>query len=230
MKRFIFLSLSLLLFSCGSNTDTNVHTKLKIDSNQVSKIDSISNDDQSSVIVVSSKPGTKCTIYGDKPIRKFMILDSLKNRSQSASINSKLSLTDILTFKGDDTKQYNSNNYVELTGYVILVKYGGSETCNCHSTDKNDMDIHIELALTPTSKNVNAMVLEINRYSRGKDSLLRDIANIRKFVGKKVTVQGFMFLDDEHLQNAVTTNPTGTDNWRYTCWELHPLLSIKEFK
>lgn len=163
-----------------------------------------------------------CPIYGDKPVAKFMMLDSLKNRSITTEINSNIKLEDILTFKGDDTKRYNSSNYVELTGYIILVKWGGAETCNCHSKSKDDLDIHIELALSPDAKPTEAMVLEINRFTKD----IRDYKTLKQLVGQRVTVQGYMMLDDEHLNNAVTTNPKGKRNWRYTCWELHPLLHI----
>ena len=227
MKTFILLS--LLLIGCSSDQTQNT-SDISAIGNPMSKLDT-SNFDKGHMtteFIDTSNYSSKCSIYGDKPVRKFQILDSLKNRNHAVLVNSTLKLTDVLTFKGDDTKQYNSSNYVQFTGYIILVKYGGAETCNCHSTDKNDLDIHIELALTPDATATSAMVLEVNRYTRHSNKAMSDINNFKKLVGKKVTVEGFMFLDDEHLQNAMTTNPTGGNNWRYTCWELHPLLNIKQ--
>ena len=169
----------------------------------------------------------QCSIYGDKPVRKFQVLDSLKNRNcMSTYIDSSITLEQILTFKGNDVDCYTSDQFVPLVGYVVLVKYGGSETCNCHSTNPDDKDIHIELALDPNEKGAKAMVIEINRYTR-KDHPELSLANLKKLIGKKVRSWGFMFLDDEHLQNAVTTNPNGTNLWRYTCWELHPVMKIE---
>lgn len=167
----------------------------------------------------------QCSIYGDKPVRKFQILDSLKNRNSTDSIDSSVTLEKILSFTDDDTKNYSSSQYVTLHGYVVLVKYGGPETCNCHSKNKDDLDIHIELSLNPNDKGAKAMVVEINRYTRS-DNPEFTLANIKKLIGKEVTVEGFMFLDKEHLQNAVTTNPDGTNLWRYTCWEVHPVMKI----
>lgn len=167
----------------------------------------------------------QCSIYGDKPIQKFQVLDSLKNRNITAIIDNSVTLQKILLFNGDDTKKYNSSQYVSIKGYVVLVKWGGSETCNCHSKNKEDLDIHIELSLNETDKGSKAMVVEINRYTRKSHPEL-NIENIKKLIGKQVTVEGFMFLDDEHLQNAVTTNPKGTNLWRYTCWEVHPVMKI----
>ena len=177
-------------------------------------------------ILISTYSYSQCSIYGDKDVEKFRQFDSLKNRNQTQSIDHSISLQEILTFKGDDTHVFHSSQYVKLTGYVVLVKYGGPETCNCHSKGKDDLDIHIELGLNPGEKGDKAMVVEINRYTR-KDHPEFSLANMNKLVGKEVDVEGFMFFDEEHHQNAVTTNPEGTNLWRYTCWEVHPVMGIK---
>jgi hypothetical protein len=168
---------------------------------------------------------SQCPIYGDKPLHKFQMLDSLKNRNFKGKNYSPLSLQTILTYKGDDSKIYNSNQYVSLKGYVTLVKYGDAETCNCHSKDKNDLDIHIEIALTPNTTGKNAMIVEINRYTR-KDHPEFSLDNIKKLIGKQVTVEGWLFYDEEHKQNAITSNPNGTNLWRYTTLEVHPVMNI----
>ena len=170
---------------------------------------------------------TKCPTKGDSPQQKLQDLDTLKNRTIGSTKVVPLSLTDVLK-PGDDTKRFTSNTYVKITGYVMLIKYGGAETCNCHSKDKTQLDIHIELVLdikNPAA--TQAMVVEVNRYTRAKDKNM-DVDVIKKLKGKKVEVQGWLFFDEEHKHNAVNTNPKGTFLWRATCWEVHPCLSIKE--
>jgi hypothetical protein len=177
------------------------------------------------LFALSAKAQTTCPIYGDKNVTKFRNLDQLKNRNTpGASIDRSVTLQSILT-PGNDTTRFNSNQYVTLTGYVILVKAGGPETCECHSKDPNDLDVHIELALNPTDKNAQAMVVEINRYTKA-DHPEFTVAHLKHLVGKKVSITGWLFFDEEHLQNAVTTNPSGTHHWRYTCWEVHPVLKV----
>ncbi len=179
------------------------------------------------ISLTCKKTYSQCSIYGDKNVRKFQLLDSLKNRNcMSSCVDSSVTLEQILSFKGNDVGCYSSDQFVPLTGYVVLVKYGGSETCNCHSNNPSDKDVHIELALDPNDKGVKAMVIEINRYTR-RDHPELNLANLKKLIGKKVRSWGYLFLDDEHLQNAVTTNPTGTNLWRYTCWEQHPVMKIE---
>ena len=183
-----------------------------------------------------------CPPKGDKDNAKFMALDVLKNRNVAGTVDNTVTLEKMLT-RGDDTKRFTSSQYVKVTGYVILVKYGGAETCNCHNkkfnpktgkfdgdtfTDKSQFDIHIELAENPGDKSTQANIVEINRYTQ-RDNPLLTFANIKKMVGKKVEVQGFLFFDEEHHQNAVNTSLKG-NLWRATCWEIHPCMSIIETK
>ena len=163
----------------------------------------------------------QCPIYGDKSNPKFMKLDSLKNRNFYGKVDPSITLNRILS----PDQNYTSLQYVSIIGYVSLVKYGGPETCNCHDTAKNTLDIHIELALKPGASNTESMVVEINRYVRSAHPEY-NLKNIKQYVGKQVRVEGWMFNDEEHFQNAVVTNPKGSHNWRYTCWEIHPVMKI----
>lgn len=166
-----------------------------------------------------------CPLFGDKNNAKIKALDLLKNRSTpGALVDNTVTLEKILS-PGDDRTRFTPNQYVTITGYVVLVKPGGPETCECHSKNPADLDIHIELALKPTDKGAQAMVVEINRFVKAKNPDFT-VAKLKQYIGKKMTVSGWMFFDEEHWQNAVTTNPTGHNNWRYTCWELHPVLTI----
>lgn len=186
---------------------------------------------------------TPCPIKGDKSNLKFEHLDSLKNRSHVGNqIDTTVTLAKILA-KGEDSKRFKSSQYVCLTGYVILVKEGGLETCNCHGfkdiehkepmtkdEQKQVEDIHIELAMKLSDGATQAVIVEINRFTK----LIHPeytVANLKKLLlNQKVTLEGWMFFDEEHTQNAVNTNQTGTNLWRATCWEVHPVLIINIIK
>src|SRR5262249_16421043 len=45
--------------------------------------------------------------------------------------------------------------------------------------------------------------------------------------GKWVEITGWLMFDFEHVSEAENTNPGGGSNWRATCWEIHPVTSIK---
>ncbi len=182
---------------------------------------------------------TPCAIKGDNKNPKFEHLDSLKNRNYKGTIDTTVTLQSILA-TGNDENRFKPSQYVRLVGYVILVKAGDAETCNCHAfgdmehkdtlsreEQKKVMDIHIELALNPTDKPTQAMIVEINRFTKA-DSLNYTVANLKKLVGKKVEVDGFLYFDVEHKQNSVNCNPYGTNLWRRTCTEVHPCIFIKQ--
>jgi len=183
----------------------------------------------SALLLFFAGTGKKCPVKGDSSNKKYQSVDSLKNRTVSGTSATVLSLTDVLK-PGDDTKRYSSKDFVKITGYVFLVKFGGPETCNCHSSEADQKDIHIELvADMKTGSNEKSMIVEINRFTRAQDKSM-DYDAVKQLSGKKVEVTGWLFFDAEHKQNAVNTRPNGTSLWRATCWEVHPCLFIKEVK
>ena len=177
-----------------------------------------------------SKTFSQRPLRGDKDNARMEHLDSLKNRSVAGTkIDTTVMLQEILN-TGNDVHRFTSKQYVRLTGYVILVKPGGSETCNCHSKDPKDLDIHIELALHVGDNATQAVVVEINRFTKLSNPEYT-VANIKKtMLNKEVIIEGWMFFDEEHKQNAVNTNPEGTNLWRATCWEVHPVCIIELVK
>ncbi len=179
------------------------------------------------VIIFSSGDGVKCPTKGDSDNKKHQESDILKNRSIASKTLTKISLDSVLK-PGDDKKRFNQNTFVEITGYVFNVKRGGSETCNCHSDDKSQLDIHIELVRSLSeTEDTKRMIVEINRYTIANNKSM-EYRLIKLLVGKKVNITGWLFFDEEHKQNAINTSPKGTNIWRATCWEVHPCISIKE--
>lgn len=70
------------------------------------------------------------------------------------------------------------------------------------------------------------MICEAGQNSRDYDSSLT-YDNIEKLKGKKVTITGYLFPDKKHWANSVNINPAGTDLWRDTEWEIHPVAKIE---
>ena len=164
----------------------------------------------------------QCPIKGDSHTTRLQHLDSLKNRTQSGKNIVKMDISQFIT----SDSNFSENTYVSLTGYVVGVKYGGKESCNCHTDNRLDWDYHIDIASTPNeSDDKKMMIVEVTRFSR--DTLT--LKYCKSLIGKKVIVEGWIFNDEEHKQNSVTTNPNGTYLWRATPYELHPVFSISEF-
>ena len=185
---------------------------------------------------ISSFGQSPCPITGDRALRKFQINDSLKNRPMIKLDIPKFSHPPLVPFKvyqasefinlhKSDTGLYNTTPLIAIECYIVNVKWGGSETCNCHSKDQNDLDIHIEVAATPSeSDGRKIMVCEMTRFTRNG----LGVSDVKKLIGHKVKIYGYLFFDGEHWQNAVNTNPSGTNLWRSTCWEVHPVIWIEQ--
>ena len=74
-----------------------------------------------------------------------------KNRyippKSSKKMESSISLAALLA-PGDDLSRFTDKKKARLIGYVIEVKPGGDETCNCKADDPLSRDTHIEIALS----------------------------------------------------------------------------------
>ena len=167
----------------------------------------------------------ECPVAGGSSNPKMQHLDSLKNR-QAPQLHTSASLT-VQNFlqPGNDATRWSEDSYITVTGYIVSVKYGGSETCNCHSTDRTTFDYHLEIADSPNPQHGHVMICEVSRYTQSATGYT--LGQLKQLIGREVKITGYLFYDEEHHQNAFNNNPTGTDNWRQTCWEVHPVFSIE---
>lgn len=175
-----------------------------------------------------------CGMSGSGKSANLKALNQLKNRynaPQDSQIEQSITLSAVLA-PGDDKTRWNSSSGAEVMGYVLDVKPGGGETCNCGKTDPAHTDAHIELVLNSTdtaqTKSVVAEVtprLRAIMKSKGTDwskKMLR-----KQFRGKWIKVRGWMMFDTQHANAAENTNPGGAKNWRATAWEIHPVTEIQ---
>lgn len=166
-----------------------------------------------------------CPLQGVGRNEKEKRLNTEKNRScEQPTVSTYVHLISIdsILKQGNDITRFQVGELVAIEGYVILQKYGGSESCNCHAKTKDGWDVHLEVAKNKNDKGVNSFICEVTpKY------LNRSSVDWKSLVGKKVRFIGYLFFDEEHKQNAVTTNPNGTNLWRCTCWEIHPVIDFK---
>lgn len=169
----------------------------------------------------------------------------LKNRITVPDMGAIDSAVEIGNFLGPDenTKEnstvLNQNKAATVTGYIVKIVSGGAETCNCQTIDSQYYDTHIYLSDTkpgdaststggsPTS---HAMIVEVTPRMRqivkgGSDEW--NTTNLQKTFprGTKVTVTGWQFYDKEHEAQAFNIHHRPSD-WRYSCWEIHPVTAI----
>ncbi|MBV9124485.1 MAG: hypothetical protein JO112_14095 [Planctomycetes bacterium] len=177
--------------------------------------------------------GHKCGMLGDAHSDPEKALNPLKNRFDPPAdddIDGDVSLAAILS-PGDDLGRFDDHKAARVAGFVINVKVGGNETCNCHATDPVDRDTHIELGLSKTAPETQRVIVEVTPRLRAKmeeQGLDWTTEGLRKAIkGKWIEVSGWLLFDTAHINEAENTNPGGDGNWRATCWEVHPITSLK---
>jgi hypothetical protein len=165
-------------------------------------------------------------------------LNRLKNRfnlPKDDDIDPLVSLQAMLAL-GPDRDRFSPKKAATIQGLVVKVSFGGiefGETCNCESKKKNEVDTHIDLAMHPDAPPKQHVIVEITQRLR----LLKKMQDPtvdwstekvkEQFEGRWVEVTGWLMFDTEHVKQAENTNPGNPQNFRGTCWELHPVTSIK---
>ena len=175
-----------------------------------------------------------CGMDGSATTARLKALNQLKNRytvPKDNQIDSSITLSAMLA-PGDDKTRWNSTSGAEVTGFVLDMKPGGGETCNCGKTDPAHLDTHIELVLHSTdTAGTQSVVVEMTprlRAIMGAKGADWSTKTLRKqFLHKWVKVRGWMTFDSQHANAAENTNPGGANNWRATAWEIHPVTDIQ---
>lgn len=185
-------------------------------------------------IVLAQDEFNGCGLEGTAKPKSLKALNVLKNRSApltDADVDSTATLKKMLKL-GDDEERFDEEQGVEVVGWVYEVKPGGKETCNCGATEAEFKDTHIELVPSPTiNDKTHRVVIEVTPRWRAKmadEGEDWSTAALRtKFKHKWVRVRGWLLYDVQHVHNAEHTNPGGSNVWRATAWEVHPITSIE---
>jgi hypothetical protein len=177
-----------------------------------------------------------CPLGGDAKGTALQKLNQLKNRyipPRLNQFNPSITLQAILA-PGDDTNRWSPAMGAEITGFVLDVKPGGSETVNCHAKDPAHTDTHIEIVLNPNdSAPARRVIVEVTPRGRAIMAAKQRPVNWstatlrRTLLGKRITVQGWMMFDAQHSNAAENTAPGHAGNWRATAWEVHPVTGIR---
>jgi hypothetical protein len=186
-----------------------------------------------------------CGMEGTAKPGTVKAINQLKNRYTApadSDIDRSITLAALLA-PGDDTNRWKSSSAAELTGFVLDVLPGGTETCNCGKNDPKHRDTHIQLVLHSTDTALNqTVVVEVTpRFqaimaARGID--WSEPALRKQILHKWIKVRAWMMFDAEHKNAAENTSPTArkkpgkngkkpAPNWRATAWEGHPVSYLE---
>jgi hypothetical protein len=180
------------------------------------------------------QPYDGCQAVGVAKIEEVKQLNLLKNRETTPAagrIDQNVTLS-ALTQPGEDSGRWDSSRAATITGYVVDVKVGGIETCNCKKTDPGHRDTHIELLEDPNDDAPERRVI-VEVTPRWRPKMLEQgtdwstDALKTSLIGQWVTVTGWLLFDSEHKGQSFNTAPDGDSDWRATAWELHPITSLE---
>ena len=160
-----------------------------------------------------------------KPRSREYVLNAFKNRSQAPlRVNPNITLEALA--KGT---RFKNTEAAAIIGYVALVKSGDRESCNCHKTDPARTDTHIALVkrLADANDKSKHIVVEVTPRTRMRYHFPSRATLKKQILHKRVMITGWLCYDLMHEHNAANTNPNGTQIWRLTCEEIHPVTGIK---
>lgn len=173
-----------------------------------------------------------CSMEGTAKSDAGQALNRLKNRWRgpaSKDFNPAITLQALLA-PGYDHGRWGDSQAASIVGYVVDVKPGSVETCNCRARDLAHRDIHLELSLDPMAGTAQRFVVEITprwRAIMAQQGIDWNLQAVRDhFLGRWVRIQGWMLWDKEHVDETENTAPGRSGNWRASAWEIHPVTSI----
>jgi hypothetical protein len=171
-----------------------------------------------------------CGLEGKADAARVKPLNVLKNRATApATVDASITLERLMA-PGDDRNRWSTDQAVTITGLVVEVKPGGIESVNCGATDAQWKDTHIGIVVDAKQADTPLIVEVTPRWRAAMHAAGVDWSSAalkRELFAHDVRITGWLFRDDEHLQNAINTNPHGTTLWRQTVWELHPVTAIE---
>jgi hypothetical protein len=130
---------------------------------------------------------------------------------------------------GDDESRWSDTRSARIEGYVVSVGRAGIELANCWSPCRRD--VHINVALRSDAPTNEQLIVEVTPHlqrwaaANGLDWSAETLK--RSLVGKWVRVEGWLFYDSEHAKESANTFKEGSDLWRATAWEIHPVTKIE---
>jgi hypothetical protein len=146
--------------------------------------------------------------------------------------------TQALVQPGTDRARWSNERAARIRGYVAVVKQGTrGESCNCGATALIDSDTHIAVVTNSNMAQDKRTYVIVEITPRIREILSAQTPPIdwstaalkKRLLGKRVEFEGWMLFDSPHTSQAMNTHPNDPkhNNWRATCWEVHPVTSIQ---
>jgi hypothetical protein len=174
-----------------------------------------------------------CPKHGSAVQERAKVLNVKKNRDDvpaPSQIKSDITFATLMK-AGEHPRGFKEGDAISIVGYVVEVRLGAVETCNCKATDPWERDSHIEVItdLMDAGNKEKRLVVEVTPHFRKKAKaagLDWSQDGLKKtFEGRWVRITGWAFYDAMHDDESAGS---GNEHiWRGTPWEVHPVTSIE---
>jgi hypothetical protein len=194
------------------------------------------------VYVEKAPPHKPCPLRGNAPAKSKLKMNEnfLKNRwnvPTAADFDNTVT-AEALVKPGDDRSRWDARRAARIRGYVAVVVLGTrGESCNCGAKAPIDTDTHIALVADKSTAQDKRTYVILEITPRIRENLAAQIPAIdwstdalkKRLPGKRVEFEGWLFFDAAHVGEATNTHPNDPKNanWRATCWEIHPVTSLR---
>ena len=139
---------------------------------------------------------------------------------------------------GNDRTRWSNQHAARIRGYVAEVKQGTlGESCNCGANAPIDSDTHIAVVADSTTAQDKRTHVIVEVTPRLREAMAAQNPSVdwgtdalkKRLQGKHVEFEGWLFFDSSHTSEAMNTHPQDPkqNNWRATCWEIHPVTAIQ---
>ena len=164
-------------------------------------------------------PATWVTIYTFKKLRQATAAEDFALGADRSGAR------DVWT-TNPEGRTIGEGSRVKLAGYVLranTANRSGGENVNCKRGGRDQNDVHVHLAQTPSLAAANfckAVVAEIIPHLRPDDL---NAEALMLTAGTPVRVTGHLFYDGNHPVKCDLQKPA---NSRSSTWEIHPVYSV----
>ncbi len=194
------------------------------------------------VYVEKAAPHKPCPLRGNAPAKSKQKANEnvLKNRwnpPTAADFDSTVTIQ-ALVQPGNDQTRWDAHRAARISGYVAVVAPGTrGESCNCGAKAAIDADTHIALVADKSTAQDKRTYVILEITPRIRENVAAQVPAIdwstatvkNRLPGKRVEFEGWLFFDAAHAGEATNTHPNDPKhaNWRATCWEIHPVTSLR---
>lgn len=118
---------------------------------------------------------------------------------------------------------------VQLQGFLLLVKPGGGESCNCDLTRRVNTDVHLVLVHNLDDPEESSVTAEVGPRGRAHGHPEWQFKNLNDLQGEFVRVTGWLMLDTKHIRQTHFLPNEGANKSlkRSTNWEVHPITRLE---